>query len=324
MKQELLRSPLLLLTGAFAAGILVARPGHALIANLPLLVTSACFFHLAGLFMLRKARERAATACLLLGFMGAGAAATRLFEQRFPPDHVRHVEGRGVDLSDPVRLEGRVASSPLRAANELQFDLEVHRLAASGRDFPCQGKVRLRLLIGEDAESMALAESLGLAYGDRVRVLARLRKPRIYRNPGSVDFRRWLEAIEDVPYVGTIKSPHLLEKFPQAASPGLAGRIHNLRQRLLGEIDRLYPPWTVEGRYGAVLKAALLGDRSSLDSETVENFRRTGLYHQLVVSGLQLGLLAFLVGALLRLLRPSEGVQIVALLAAMLGYALLL
>ena len=55
-----------------------------------------------------------------------------------------------------------------------------------------------------------------------------------------------------------------------------------------------------------MLKAVLLGDRSSLDSETIENFRKTGLYHLLVIAGLHVGLLVLLASWLLRLLPLGE------------------
>jgi competence protein ComEC len=49
-----------------------------------------------------------------------------------------------------------------------------------------------------------------------------------------------------------------------------------------------------------VLKAVLWGDRTALDSTTIEDFRKTGLYHLLVIAGLHVGLLTLLVESLLR------------------------
>ena len=315
---------MLILATCFAAGVYLAASVLAATTLLPLLAILGCASLMAGVLCLRASWEGAAYSALLLGFVAAGAVSMHLFELRFPPDDIRHVTGRGADLSEPVRLEGRVATSPQRVANNLQFDLNLERLESRRAVFPTRGRVRIRLTIGDDAESMELAESLHLDYGDRVRALARLRKPRVYRNPGSFDFQRWLESVEDIAFVGTIRSPHLVEELSGKEPVGLTKSIVPVRARLLEGIDRLYPPWRAEGRAGAVLKAVLLGDRSSLSTQTVENFRRTGLYHQLVVSGLQLGLLAFLAGSFLRWLRLREELQIVLLLAAMIGYALLL
>jgi competence protein ComEC len=279
---------------------------------------------LTGLLLTRASREIAAHAALLLGFLAAGGVTTQLFDLRFPPDHVRHLAGRGADFADPVRLEGNVVSTPQRTPDELQFDLDVKRVDSRRLSFATEGRVRLRLIVGDDRESMELADSLRIEYGDGVRVMAQLRRPRTYRNPGSFDYPRWLESVEDISFIGTIKSPHLVEKLPSQNEAGFEKSIQAVRQRLLDGIDRIYPPWTRQGREGAVLKAVLLGDSTSLSTETVENFRRTGLYHQLVVSGEQLGLLAFLVGLFLHWLRLREEFQITLLLAAMLTYALLL
>lgn len=313
--------PLLLLAACFAAGIVLTQFGLGSLNYLPCWVFVACACVLAGLLLLRASREVAAHAALFLGFVAAGGAAMQLFQMRFLPQHVRHLAGRGVDLADPVRLEGEVASLPERTPDDVRFDLEVKRVESLGRSFPAEGKVRLRVVIGDDRESMELIDALGLDDGDHLRVMAQMRKPRAYRNPGSFDYPRWLESVEDIPLTGIIKSPHLVEKL----NPTGRGRlIQKVRHRLLAGIDQLYPPWSREGREGAVIKAVLLGDESSLSHETVENFRRTGLYHILVVSGSQLALLAFLVGLLLRGIRLREELQIILLLATMLGYALLL
>ena len=316
--------PLLLIASCFAAGIALTQTRIGSVIHLPVLIVLACGFLLAGVLLLRASRELAAHAALLAGFLTAGGATMQLFELRFPPGHVHHLAGRGPDLADPVRLEGQVVSTPERTPDQLQFDLEVRQLESRGRTLASEGKVRLRLFVGDDNESMDLADSLRIEYGDRIRVFAQLRQPRIYRNPGSFDYARWLESVEDISLVGTIKSPHLVEKLPSPHQAGLEKSLQAIRQRLLDGIDRLFPPWSRQGREGSVLKAVLLGDSSSLSTDTVENFRRTGLYHQLVVSGMQLGLLAFLVGLLLRALRVREIWQIILLLAAMVGYALLL
>jgi len=318
-----MKSPLLLLAACFALGIAVVRTGHGWAPGVAFLLAAAAACLLAGLVSLRVRWYRVSSALALLGFVAAGAAAARLFEVRFPPNHVSHLAELGIDLEDPVRLEGRLVSNPARAPYGQQFDVEVRRLESRGRAHSVTGKVRLRLLVPDDPETLAAADSLRLRYGDVIRVLVQLRRPRVYQNPGSFDFRRWMESIEDVSYTGTIKSPFLVERLPNPNPPRLRAFFINTRLRLLQGIDRLYPPWSAQGRHGAVLKAILLGDRSSLDSDTIENFRRTGLYHLLVISGLHVGLLAMAVGVLLRAMRLREKWRSALLLLFLLGYAAL-
>jgi competence protein ComEC len=308
---------------SFSLGILLVGSGRAnwlLFGALPACV-ALCL--LAGLLMLRAGWERVSLLLALSGFLAAGASAGCLFEFRFPPSHVGKLAAQGFDLGEPIRLEGQVISTPIRTAYGLQFDLETERAEVRGRSHDLTGKVRLRLQASEDPEISALLDSLRLQYGDVIRVLVRLRKPRIYQNPGSFDFRRWMESTEDIYWVGTIKNPLLVEKLTRSNQRGIWAWVEQIRNRLLRSIDDLYPRWSAQGRYGTVLKAVLLGDRSSLDSETIENFRKTGLYHLLVIAGLHVGLLVLLVSSLLRLFPIGEPSRRLIVFALLLFYSVL-
>ncbi|MGA2629971.1 MAG: ComEC/Rec2 family competence protein [Terriglobia bacterium] len=323
MQSHLIRHPLLILAACFAAGILLARPGHALISGVTFLLLSACVGLLAGLVALRGRWDGIAMAFLLASFVAAGGAAAHLFERRFSPRHISNLAAWGADMDDPVRLEGRLISNPTRTSYGWQFDFEAERVESRGQVITTFGRVRLRMMTSGDEESPALADALKLTYGDSIRVLVRLRRPRVYGNPGSFDFRHWMESVEDISYVGTVKSPRLVEKLPSAGRLGASKLLQAIRRRFLVGIDRIYPPWSSEGRTGAVLKAVLFGDRSSLDSDTIENFRKTGLYHLLVIAGLHVGLLALLVGLVLRRLRLGETWRSAGVLLFLMFYALL-
>jgi competence protein ComEC len=273
--------------------------------------------------MLRGGWQRVSLVLALIGFLAAGASAGCLFDYRFPPNHVSKLAARGFDLHDPIRLQGRLISTPIRTAYGLQFDLEAERAEGRERFYDLTGKVRLRLQGSEHPEISALLDSLRLQYGEVIRVLVPLRKPRAYQNPGSFDFRRWMESTEDIYWVGTIKNPLLVEKLPPSSPPGIWTLVEQIRNRLLRSIDDLYPPWSAQGRCGTVLKAVLLGDRSALDSETIENFRKTGLYHLLVIAGLHVGLLVLLASALLRLFPVGEPSRRLIVLALLMFYSVL-
>jgi len=318
-----MRSPLAALAAALALGICLAPPGTTRFPGPAFLLVLASMCLLAGLLCLRALGERAAFCFALLGFVAGGAAAARLFEYRFPPDHVSHLASSGVDLNDPVRLEGRIVSVPNRTSYGLQFDVEARQVESLGRAHQVTGKVRLRVQASEDPEVAGGLGALEPRPGDSIRAIVRLKQPRVYRNPGSFDFRLWMATIEDVAWVGTVKNPLLLEKPRASPSRELRASLDRARGSLIRSIDRLYPPWEAQGRAGAVLKAVLLGDRSALNSDTMEGFRRTGLYHLLVIAGLHVGLLAMLAGYLLRLFPFRESTRTVLVLIFLLGYAAL-
>ncbi len=311
------------MTASFALGILLVGSVHAsslAAAGLPI-CSGACL--LAGLLVLRAGWERVSLLLALLGFLGAGASAGCLFAYRFPPNHVSELAARGFDLQEPIRLKGHIVSTPLRTDYGLQFDLETERAQSRAVSHNVTGKVRLRLEGSERAESWAFLDGLNLQYGEAVRVTVRLRKPRIYQNPGSFDFRRWMESTEDIYWVGTLRDPRLLERLPGLDQRGISTLPEQIRSRLLHSIDELYPRWSAAGRCGSVLKAILLGDRSSLDSRTIESFRKTGLYHLLVIAGLHVGLLALLADWLLRFLRLGQRARRLTVLALLVFYAFL-
>ena len=168
------------------------------------------------------------------------------------------------------------------------------------RILPCLREVRLRVQGWEEGDGAHGSGPLDIHFNDEIRTLVRLRRPHSYLNPGSFDFRRWMEDIEDLYWTGTVRSSRLVERVGHATGFPLAEFVERVRQRLLRGIDDLYPPWSAQGRNGAVLKAVLWGDRTSLDSVTIEDFRKTGLYHLLVIAGLHVGLITLLVEFLLR------------------------
>jgi competence protein ComEC len=310
------------LAASFALGIWVAQNRSFLVVSGGCLAGAGGVL-LVGLILLRAGWQRTAVWFALAALAATGVARARLWERRFPPNHVSHLESLGMDLSDAVRLEGRVISTPFRTAYGRQFDVAAERIQVGTRLYAVSGKVRIRVQDSEGWVATADAGPLDLQYGDEIRSLVRLRRPHIYQNPGSFDFRRWMADIEDIYWLGSIKNPRLMEKTGHASGFSIAAGVERARQRLLHGIDRLYPPWSTEGRYGAVLKAVLWGDRSSLDSDTINDFRKTGLYHLLVIAGLHVGLLTLLLGFLLRPFSWNPAAKALLVLLFLLGYSVL-
>lgn len=312
------KCPMLLLAFCFAAGIFAAYKAPVPIV-FSLLACGLCL--LLGSISWLQGGSWAVALLACGGFAFAGTSAARLFAYRFPPDHVSHLAARKVNLTRPVLLTGKVITSPLRMPYGVQFDLDAYRIESGSRSYSITGKVRIRVINGRRPATPA--SSLGLGYGDSITVLTRLERPQDYANPGAFDYRGWLQSVHDTYWQATVENPAQVHKSSGPRPTFFHEVIEGIRQRLLASIDRLYPPWTLEGRDGAVLKAILLGDRSSLDSGTVEGFRQTGLYHLLVVAGLHVGLLAMLAEGLLRVMRIRAAWRASLLLLLLVFYALL-
>ncbi|HUI40649.1 MAG TPA: ComEC/Rec2 family competence protein [Terriglobia bacterium] len=327
-----LGSPAIYVAAAFAIGIAGAGSPQASEATavraIPELMLASAACVLVGAALVRAKRENWAAAAVLAGFVLAGATASLLFAFRFPPRHLSHLESWGIDLSRPVELQGHLLSDPVPTPSGLQFDIEATQIAQAAANgppstFSVNGKLRLRLAADAARDETISSESPTLHQGDSIEAALQLRRPRVYANPGSFDFRQRAASIEDLFWEGSIEGAGHFRKLPLAPAPGPGRFAEAARRTVRHAIDRLYPPWSPEGRDGAVLKAILLGDRSSLDSATLDHFRSTGLYHLLVIAGLHVGLIAALVLGLLRLLGLRRRWRHALLLVALLGYAFL-
>lgn len=313
-----MKSPVLVLAAAFALGILIAYPSR---GGVFLWLVICAGSLLAGSLALRGGRRTVCLVFVIAGFAAAGGASAVLFPRRFPPDHVSHLAAWGLDLEHPIVLKGSLATNPLTTPGGIRADLNVTSVSDGRITRNARGLVELRIYNGR--QSSVPASALGLRYGDSIRALARIRRPRNDHNPGGFDYRRWIESIHDIYWQATVEGAQDVARIPGPRASLARRSIATARERLIASIDRLFPPWSVHGKDGAVLKAILLGDRSSLDSATIEDFRKSGLYHLLVVAGLHVGLLVLLVEGLLRLLRLRESWRAALLLVFLIVYAAL-
>jgi competence protein ComEC len=129
-----------------------------------------------------------------------------------------------------------------------------------------------------------------LAPGDRVRARGRLMRPRGFRDPGAVD------------------------RVQVARDRGIA---FELDGAVVERLDGGWSPWVWpvaaqrwgsafvaarggDGEANAVVRGAVLGDRSAIGPDTDQAWRAAGVYHVLSVSGLHLAVVALIAFAGLR------------------------
>ena len=134
-----------------------------------------------------------------------------------------------------------------------------------------------------------------LTYGQRVEIEARFRAPHNYENPGSFDYVAYL-ARRDVFWTALVPSKGSVRVLPGECGSRWRGWVFGLRTAALDSIERLYP----DNDYAsAMLEAVLIGESSKLERVWTEDFRRSGTYHALVISGIHVSVLAAVLLALL-------------------------
>lgn len=169
---------------------------------------------------------------------------------------------------------------------------------------------------GEDEESDSAATPPAFFYGQRLRFIARLRAPRNFANPGAWDYVGYLRDA-GVVALGSARADRV-EVLPGFAGTRIGGWRARARRNVLGRINRLWDP-----ARGRLVAAMVVGDKSDLRREIRDDFQRTGIYHILVVSGMNVGIIAFVIFWVLRRLRVGNMTCSVLTVVLSCAYALL-
>ena len=279
-----MKFPALAIAVSFAAGILVGGRFATILphATSVLLAFSALLLLLA-LGILPK-HASLAWFVSLLAWTLLGASAARFDHLSLPSDHVtRLVAENRLELSEPLRWRGQLRSDPLRLPWGIRYDIDLDQVESAGTWLPISGGLRSDYFFDERSRDAPP----NIEAGNSVEVLLRARLVRNFADPGVTDHRA-LMAGQNIYLTGSPRNTSLIEKIP-GPPPTIAHRLARVRGRLLnvadtmlaGSPDRL-----------AVARAMLLGDRSFLDSQQVEAFQETGVYHVLALAGLHVGVLA--------------------------------
>jgi competence protein ComEC len=303
-----MRLPALWPAIALACGILAGRPAPLSPMAWAALVIATL---LAGLLLLRRGVPRAAWAAGLAAWAVLGALAGELQRRDVPADNAAALIRAGrVDAHAALRWRGRLRQGPSRLPSGIRYDVELDEVEAAGRPVKVSGGLRATL---EKFPSGVWVEPPAVQPGDRVELLVRAHVPRNYLDPGAFDERASLER-QGIHLLGALRDGSLLRRL-ESPPPRLPDRFARLRNHLLGTLDALFAK---SPDADAVLRAMLLGDRGFLEHPVSEKFQQTGVYHVLVVAGLHVAALAafvFWAGRRLRLARETAVVATMAVLA---------
>jgi competence protein ComEC len=316
-------APLFAATVLFSAGILLQSYCYKP-ASLYFLCSVA--LALCSLLALRFAkggrRELIAYTGAALAFLPAGALCSAAHGARSTlPATVLQYSG-----GDEVTLTGYVArTGSLRKGRDVHESLD---FAVEAANFDGEepravtGVARLNLYIpgsrsaweSEEDEQDEVAAPQVFDYGQRLRVRAKLRPPTNYRNPGNMDYVGWLRG-QGVAVLGSAKSTNI------DVLPGLGGsRLERLRWRarssVLERMNRLWP-----APYAGLFQAMVLGERGLVSRDQRLEFQRSGTFHLLVVSGMNVAIFAVFLLWLTRWLRLPMEFAIFSVIVLTFGYA---
>ena len=279
-----MRDPLVPPLAALALGVLTARFVDFELRDLapPL----AALVTLSLIASWKKAHV-AAPASALAATVFAGCLAAVLHRPGPPPE-------LNAESGEAVILEGCVVEPSALSVDREHFILE---LAPRAR-----ARVSLYWKDGERPPA--------LAYGRRVELDAKVRRPHNFVNPGSFDYSGYL-ARQNIYWTASARAADVR---PLAGECGnrFWRAIFGLRAAALDRIEQMYAG---DAYAIGMMQAILIGESGRLEKVWTEHFRRTGTYHALVISGLHVTVLAGFLLFLLRLcvLREEHALLITAL-----------
>ncbi|MGZ4731669.1 MAG: ComEC/Rec2 family competence protein, partial [Terriglobales bacterium] len=197
-----------------------------------------------------------------------------------------------------------------------RLEVETERIARGNQSFAVNSGLRINVYqpqLKNESDQPARAARL-FRYGERLRFPAKIFASRNCRNPGAFDYRGYL-AENGIVALASAKSSsvEVLPGFVGSRTEFWRARVH---RSIIDKVHALWPP-----REAALMDAMVIGEDAFINRPTRADFQRSGTYHVLVVSGMNVSILALVTFWFLRWLRISDLLAGAITVALMMSYA---
>jgi competence protein ComEC len=232
---------------------------------------------------------------------------------------LQFADGSEVVVTAHVVKEGTLLEEDGGGSRQ-RLDLETEEVARAGEIVEVQSGLRVtvygqqsKLEPGQEASP---ASGQLFHYGERLRFPAKLSPPRNFRNLGAFDYRAYL--IENGIAALTSTKSASVEVLPGFSGTRLELWRSQIHRSVVDKIHALWP-----ARKAGLMDAMVIGEDAFISRPTRMDFQRSGTYHVLVVSGMNVSILALVMFWFLRRLRVSDLVAGTISVALMVAYAFL-
>ena len=250
-------------------------------------------------------------------FLGALLVQVRIPGDGSSSDLLQFADGNEVPVTAHVTKEGTLQEDGPGSLRQ-RLEVETEQISRGDETLPVKSGLRINIYqqLAKSESDQKTNAPIPFTYGERLRFPAKLSLPRNYRNPGAFDYRGYLSE-NGIVALGSTKaaSVEVLPGFAGSRAGFWRSRIH---RSIIDMVHALWPP-----RQAALMDAMVIGEDAFIHRATRADFQRSGTYHVLVVSGMNVSILALVTFWFLRRLRVSDLVAGAITVSLMVAYALL-
>ena len=260
----------------------------------------ACFFLIAALISLK--RDLVFYIALLCVFLSIGAILLKN-SQVLPACHIASFTPY---KSEKVFLKGMIDSDPFSGPKKTSFILRAKELYLGQTRRQVCGKVLVTAF-----------EKHNFIYGQELVLEGSLYRPFNFQISDRLNYRNYLSG-QGIYSLLAVKKGSLIKDTGKNSGNFLKSFAFWIKHSMAEVISKRLSPVSA-----SVLNAMLLGERKGIPDFINENLLRTGTGHILAVSGLHVGIVAFVLLVFLKALRIFGRVRYVILIISLIIYALL-
>jgi len=277
------------------------------------MVTTASFILFAILLLHRRGRAAKLVGLCAIFAGGALAVQVRAPENLGGLEVLQFADGRELTVTAHIIREGTLVEEGEGEVRQ-QMDVETEQIALPNKTVEVRSGLRISFY-GKRSEDHDQA-ARRFRYGERLRFSAKLHPPRNFRNPGAFDHQQYL-ADQGIVALGSVKTERveLLTGFSGNRAELWRTRIH---RSIIEKVHSLWSP-----AQAGLVDAMVIGEDAFISRDLRVDFQRSGTYHVLVVSGMNVGILAFVTCWVLRRLWVSDLVASAITVVLAVAYALL-
>ncbi|MDY6863876.1 MAG: DNA internalization-related competence protein ComEC/Rec2 [Thermodesulfobacteriota bacterium] len=254
----------------YASGIITGEYYGRYLFIVILIFSAVLFF---SLFKSSFAMEIKSHAILFLIFCMGIVLINRYKSPLLGPDHISQFNS-----NKRYCVEGVIIESPRIYPDKTRILLKAEKIHEKNNYIIVSGKLLLS----------AFGTYPRFQYGDRIRFISKLSLPKNFNNPGGFDYVRNL-AHRKVYTLATVKSCELIVRVSKGNGNFIIEQIEAIRSNISDFFEKNI---TFPGN--KIIKALILGEKWEIPVKLKDKFASLGIAHILAISGLHIGIIAYI------------------------------